>query len=75
MTIDDAEHTQDKFNSMLGVLSNYTPKAQKCIEVKNKLLDNAKNFYAEREKIIEGFKNEIFPLNHDDQFEEEQQTS
>ena len=29
MTIDDVEHTQDKFNSMLGVLSNYTPKAQK----------------------------------------------
>ena len=24
-----------------------------------------------REKIIEGFKNEIFPLNHDDEFEEE----
>ena len=24
-----------------------------------------------REKIIEGFKNGIFPLNHDDEFEEE----
>ena len=75
MTIDDAEHMQDKFNSMLGVLSNYTPKAQKYIEVKNKHLDNVKNFYEGREKIIEDFKNGIFPLNHDDQFEEEQQTS
>ena len=75
MTIYDAEHTQDKFNSMLGVLSNYTAKAQKYIEVKNKLLDNVKNFYEGREKIIEGFKNGIFPLNHDDRFEEEQQTS
>ena len=24
-----------------------------------------------REKVIEGFKNGIFPLNHDDEFEEE----
>ena len=75
MTIDDAEHMQDKFNSMLGVLSNYTPKAQKYIEVKNNLLDNVKNFYEGREKMIEGFKNGIFLLNHDDEFEEEQQTS
>ena len=44
MTIDDAEHIQDEFNAMLGVLSNYTPKVQKYIEANNKLLDNAKNF-------------------------------
>ena len=75
MAIDDAEHIQDKFNSMLRALSNYTPKAQKYIEAKNKLLDNAKNFYEWRGKIIEGFKNRIFPLKHDDEFEEEQQTS
>ena len=72
MTIDDAEHKQDKFNSMLRALNNYTPKVQKYIEAKNKLLDNEKNFYEGREKIIEGFKNGIFPLKHDDEFEEEQ---
>ena len=44
MTIDDAEHIQDEFNAMLGVLSNYTPKVQKYTEANNKLLDNAKNF-------------------------------
>ena len=66
MTADDAEHIQDEFNSILGVLSNYTP-----IEAKNKLLDNAKNFYKGREKIIEGFKNGIFPLKYEDAFEEQ----
>ena len=29
---------------------------------KNELLDNAKNFYKGREKIIGEFKNEIFPF-------------
>ena len=58
---------------MLGVLSDYTPKTEKYIEAKNTLLDNAKNFYKGREKIIEGFKNRIFPLNHedDDKFKEQ----
>ena len=75
MTIDDAEHIQDEFNSMLGVLSNYGPKAQKYIEAKSKLLDNAKNFYEGREKFIEVFKNGILPLNHNNEFKEEQQTN
>ena len=74
VTIYDAEHTQDGFNSVLGVLSDYTPNTQKYIEAKNKLLDNAKSFYEGREKIIEGFKNGIFQLNHNDEFKEEQQT-
>ena len=56
---------------MSSILSDYTPRGQKYIEVKNKLLDNARNFYEGREKIIKGFKDRIFPLNHDDEFEEE----
>ena len=36
ITTDDADHVPDKFNSNLVVLSNYTPKAQKYIEAKNK---------------------------------------
>ena len=55
MTIDDAEHKQDEFNLMLGVLSDYTPRSQKYIEAKNKLLQNVKNFYEGTEKIIKGF--------------------
>ena len=35
-------------------------------------MNNAKNFYNGREKIIEGFKNGIFPLKSDDEFEEQQ---
>ena len=72
MTIDDAEHMQDEFNSIFGVLSNYTPRDQKYIEAKNNLLNNVKNFYEGREKIIKGFKDRIFPLNHDDELEEEE---
>ena len=60
MTIDDAEHIQDEFNTMLSVLSEYSPRGQKYTEAKNKLLDNAKNFYKGREKITEGFKNGVF---------------
>ena len=72
MTIDKAEIKQDEFNLILGVLNDYTPKAQKYVEAKNKLLDNAKNFYEGREKIIEGFKNGKFPLKSDDEFEQQQ---
>ena len=71
MTIDDAEHTEDEFNSILGVLSDYTPRSEKYIEAKNKLLDNVKKFYERKEKIIKGFKDRIFSLNHNDEFEEE----
>ena len=53
---------QDEFNSILAVLNNYAPKSKKYIETKNSLLNNAKNFYEKREKIIKGFKDGIFPL-------------
>ena len=56
MLIDDAEMKQDKFNAKLSALSGYSPKKQEYIEVKNKLLVNAKKFYERRKKIIEGFK-------------------
>ena len=63
---------QDEFNSILDALNNYFPKAQKYIEAKNSLLNNAKNFYKGREKIIEGFKKRIFSLKFDDEFEQRQ---
>ena len=68
MTIDEAERKQDEFDSILGALSAYSTK-RKYIEAKNKLLNNAKNFYKGREKIIEWFKNGIFPLNYDEREE------
>ena len=61
---------QDEFNSILDALNNYYPKTQKYIETKNSLLNNAKNFYKGREKVIEGFKERIFPLKSDDEFEQ-----
>ena len=72
MTIDDAETKHDEFNSMLAVLSNYFPKAQKYIEAKNNLLDNAKKLLWGDKKVIEGFKEGIFPLKYDDEFEKQQ---
>ena len=72
MAIDEAESKQEEFDGMLGILSKYTPRDSKYIETKNKLLDNAKNFYEGREKIIKGFKDRIFPLKYDDEFEEEE---
>ena len=75
MTINEAEMKQDKFNSILDALGNYAPKSQKYVEAKNKLLNNAKNFYDCREKIIKGLKDGTFSLKSDDKFEEQQRSS
>ena len=67
MTIDEAEWKQGDFNAVLNVLSEYSPRDQKYMEVKNELLDNVKNFYKGRKNIVEGFKNKIFLIYHDDE--------
>ena len=72
MTIDDAKIKQDKFDSILAVLSNYTPNLHKYFVAKNKLFNNAKNIYEGREKITGSCKNEIFLLKSDDELEEQQ---
>ena len=72
MAINDAKMKQDEFNSIVGNLNNYSPKAQKYIEAKNSMLNDVKNLYKRREKIIEDFKEGIFLLKFDD---EQQQTS
>ena len=72
MAINDAKMKQDEFNSIVGNLNNYSPKAQKCIEAKNSMLNDVKNLYKRREKIIKDFKEGIFLLKFDD---EQQQTS
>ena len=63
---------QNEFDAKLNALSRYFPRNPKCLETKNKLLDNAKNFYEGRKKIIEGIKKGIFLLKSDDEFEEQQ---
>ena len=65
---------RNKFYSKLDALNNYSPKAQKYIEAKNSLTNNAKNFYEGREKIIKDFTEKIFPIKFDD-VKIEQQTS
>ena len=67
MSVNEAEKTQDKFDAVLNVLSRYCPRDGKYIKTKIELLDNTKNFYKGREKIIEeGFKNGIFLLIKED---------
>ena len=61
-TIDEVERKQDEFNGVIDALKNYTPRDNKYVKAKNKLLNNVKKFYEGREKIIEGFKNEVFPF-------------
>ena len=72
MTIKDAEKKQKEFYSIVDALNNYFPKAQKYIEAKNTLLNNVKKFCKGREKIIEGFKEGIFLLKSDGEFEQQQ---
>ena len=54
---------------MLTHLKIYNPRDNKYIEAKNNLVNNASNFYKGREKIIEGFKNKIFPIYYDEREE------
>ena len=44
MTTGDPEYIQDEFDSMLNVLSDYTPRNKKYSEAKNKLLGERKNY-------------------------------
>ena len=50
---------------MLHLLKKYSPKHDKYVTLKNNLIDNVSKFYEGREKIIEGFKNEVFPFYYD----------
>ena len=54
----------------MGALKAYAPRDNKYVEAKNKLVNNVKNFYKGREKIIEGFKNGVFPFYYDEDDEE-----
>ena len=67
-TIDDIEGKQDDFGAV-SVLEGYAPRDNKYVETKNKLLNNVKNFYEGRKKIIERFKNKIFPLYYNELYE------
>ena len=57
---------QDEFSVVLTHLKIYNPRDNKYIEAKNNLVNNASNFYKGRKKIIEGFKNNIFPIYYDE---------
>ena len=58
------KHTKSN-DTVLYNLNKYPPKNSKYIEAKNNLVKNVKTFYKGRNKIIEGFKNNIFPVYYD----------
>ena len=53
----------------MGALKAYSPRDNKYVEANNNLVNNVENFYRGREKIIEGFKNKVFPLYYDERYE------
>ena len=53
----------------MGALKAYARRDNKYIEAKNKLVNNVENFYKGRKKIIEGFKNGVFPVYYDERQE------
>ena len=55
---------------MLHVLKYYSPKYDRYVTLKNNLVDNASKFHEGKEKIIEGFKNGVFPFYYDEDDEE-----
>ena len=56
---------------MLHLLKKYSQKYDKYVTLKNNLVVNAGKFYERREKIIEGFKIEVFPFCYDRENEEQ----
>ena len=63
---------KETFDGVFGALTIYSTKKRKYIEAKNRLFSNVKQFQKGRKKIIEEFKNRIFPSNYDDEEEDEQ---
>ena len=62
----DAEAYQIQFDTILYNLNKYSPKNPKYIESKNNLVKNVKNFCEGRNKTIEEFKNNIFPVYYNE---------
>ena len=60
ITTDEAKRKQNEFDGVLNALNVYSAKKKEYIDAKNKLLDNANNFYKGRENFFERFENGIF---------------
>ena len=66
MSINQAERKQDEFNVILDALSIYPAKRENILRQEMSFYIMQKILQGERKKIIEGFKNEIFPLIKED---------
>ena len=74
ITIDYAERKQDEITGVMRALKRYAPKDNEYVEANNKHVNNVENFYKGREKIIERFKNGVFPVyyGNPDRFSEDE---
>ena len=68
-TIEYVEGKQDEITWVMGALKGYARRDNKYVEANNKLVNNVENFYKRREKIIEGFKNGVFPFYYNEAYE------
>ena len=60
MTIDKGEIKQNEFTEVLDKLKVYPARGYKCIDLKESVSKNTKNFYDGWKKICYGFKMEYY---------------
>ena len=60
MKINKEEQKQHQFDTVLNAFSKNSPGDQKYIAANKKLLDNVKNFYKGRKKLLKGLKIKYF---------------
>ena len=58
-----------KYAGVMDAWKDYAPRDNKYVEAKIKLVNNVENFYKGREKIMEGFKNGVFPFYYNETHE------
>ena len=69
ITRDAVEVKQYEYDIIINSFDNYNSRNKKYVEAKNNLLNNVKKIYEGREKITEGFKNEVIPVYFDKEHE------
>ena len=61
-SLEDAKNSQDKIFAKLDDFEKYNPRNPDIMEEKKEVLINAERLYNIRNKVIEAFKNGVFPF-------------
>ena len=65
ITMEEAKRKQYEFNAIIGVLEDYTPRNNKYVKARNKLLNNVKKkkkITRREKKLLKGLKTDFFNL-------------